>query len=114
MLPGWGEPVGSSWPNTIAGRILLQPSQCFIRRLRARTPDRKRRLSWPRGKLACRKSKEQVLPMITRKQFVDMKSVLSVKQERQPRRKRPCRMFLIAGLCLLAIGIVGGTIGYPV
>jgi len=51
--------------------------------------------------------------MITRKQFVDVKSNIPGKQDRQPRRKRPRRIILIVGLCLLAIGIVGSAIGYP-
>ncbi len=51
--------------------------------------------------------------MITRKQFVDVKSQIPVKQGKQSRRKRPRRILLIAALCLLAIGIVGSAIGYP-
>ncbi len=51
--------------------------------------------------------------MIIRKQFVDVKSAMPVKQDRRLRRKRPRRIVLIAALCLLAIGIVGGVIGYP-
>lgn len=51
--------------------------------------------------------------MITRKQFVDVKSAMPGKQDTQFRRKRPRRILLIAGLCLLAIGIVGSAIGYP-
>ena len=51
--------------------------------------------------------------MITRKQFVDLKSNIPGKQDRQPRRKRPRKIVLIAGLCLLAVGIVVSAIGYP-
>src|SRR5690349_16388712 len=51
--------------------------------------------------------------MITRKQFVDMKTAIPGKQDRQFRRKKPRRVLLIAGLCLLVIGIVGSAIGYP-
>ena len=51
--------------------------------------------------------------MITRKQFVDVKSVVPVKQDTRPRRKRPRRVLLIAGLCLLVIGSVVSMIGYP-
>src|SRR5579859_785397 len=51
--------------------------------------------------------------MITRKQFVDVKSDIHVKQGKQFRRKRLRKILLIAALCLFVIGIAGSAIGYP-
>lgn len=51
--------------------------------------------------------------MITRKQFVDVKSDMHVKQGKQFRRKRFRKILLIATLCLFAFVIAGSAIGYP-
>lgn len=51
--------------------------------------------------------------MITRKQFVDVKNDIPGKLAIRQQRKKPRRILLIAGLCLLAVGIVAGVIGYP-
>src|SRR5690348_16142754 len=93
-----------------------------MRRLRSRRYTRRHRLSWRQEKRVYRKARVDMPAsamrsrfwlMITRKQFVDVKSGIPVKRDTRPKRKRSRRVLLIAGLCLLAIGIVGSAIGYP-
>ena len=51
--------------------------------------------------------------MITRKQFVDVKNDIPGKLDIRQRQKKSHKILLIAGLCLLTVGVVAGVIGYP-
>ena len=51
--------------------------------------------------------------MISQKRLVGLKTSVLSKQDRRPWRKKHRKALLVAGLCLLALSIVSGVIGYP-
>src|ERR1700731_371995 len=51
--------------------------------------------------------------MISQKRLVGLKARMLYKQAGRPRRKKPRKALIVAGLCLLVFSIVIGAIGYP-